>query len=85
MLIPQFSLRWLLGATTLVAVLCAIVAWGLTGQRWAIAVSIGLASLVLLMAVYALFFTAIWGLSLLLSRRTQPGQSPFQSRPQSRS
>jgi len=83
MLIPQFSLRWLLGATTLTAIVCAMVAWGLAGHRWAQAVSIGLGALVLLMLVYGLLFTVIWGLSLAVWRRAKSGQSPFQ--PSSRS
>jgi hypothetical protein len=83
MLIPQFSLRWLLGTTTLVALVCAMVAWGLAGHRWALAASIGLGALVVLMLVYALVFAAVWGLSLVVSRGAKPGQSPFQ--PSSRS
>lgn len=79
MLIPQFSLRWLLGLTTVAAVICAIVAWGMTGHRWALAVSFGLASLVVLAAVHGLMFAIIWAVSLASSRSFQVGQSPFKS------
>lgn len=79
MLIPQFSIRWLFGTTALTAIVCAIVAWGLAGSRWALAVSVGFGSAVLFLLVYALFFAVIWGLSLLSSRPAESGRSPFQS------
>jgi len=79
MLIPQFSLRWLLGASTAVVVVCALVAWGMTGQLWALAISLGLAALAILMLVYASLFAVIWALAAVFSRRASRGQSPFQS------
>jgi predicted outer membrane lipoprotein len=83
MLIPQFSIRWLLGVTTACAVVFSIVALGVRGSAWATAVSVGIGSMVILGLVYALAFGVVWAFSVAtvpLSRaRVRSGGSPFRS------
>ncbi len=84
MLIPQFSIRWLLGVTAVCAVFFSIVGLGVRGHAWAAAVSIGIGSLVILAVVYALLFALVWAFSVTLSSlgrgRAGAGQSPFRPR-----
>jgi hypothetical protein len=79
MLIPQFTIRWLLGVTAVCAVIFSIVAIGVRGTMWAAAVALGLGSLVVLMAIHAGLFGLTWGIGALLSlRRGRRGAtSPF--------
>jgi len=81
MLIPQFSLRWLLGLTAVCAVVFSIVGLAVQGSRWAAAVSIGIGSLVVLVMVYGLVFALVWVFSVATSslgrRRAGSAGSPF--------
>lgn len=79
MLIPQFTLRWLLGVTAAAAVIASIVALGLRGHGWAQGASIALGTLAAAMLVYALLFAFVWRLAALtdLFRRRRRGSSPF--------
>ena len=83
MLIPQFSLRWLLALTTVCAVVFSIVGLAMRGSRWAAAVSVGIGSLVVLVMVYGLVFALVWIFSVATSslgrRRAGSAGSPFQS------
>jgi hypothetical protein len=83
MLIPQFSIRWLLGVTAVCAVIFSIVALGVGGTLWAAAVALGLASLVVLMAIYAGLFALTWGIGALVSLRARGrgAPSPFGPKP----
>jgi len=80
-LIPQYSILWLLAITTVCAVILSIVALGLRGHTWAAGVSIGILSVVILAFVYALVFAVAWLFSLivgLVGRGPKgPGHSPF--------
>ena len=82
-LIPQFSIRWLFGATAMVAVAFTIVGLAVRGSAWAVAVSFGLASLATLVLTYALIFGAVWVFSAVFGRvtvrRKRAGHSPFGS------
>ena len=82
-LIPQFSIRWLFAVTAIVAVAFTIVGSAVRGSGWAVAVSFGMASLVVLVLTYALMFGAIWLFSVVWGRfavrRTRAGHSPFGS------
>lgn len=84
MLMPQFSLRWVLAVTAVCAVLSLIAAFAIRGTAWAMALTLGFASLGLMLAVHGAMFFAVWVFSLVLPRRNrQPvavGQSPFESR-----
>lgn len=81
MLIPQFSLRWLLGLTAVCAVVFSILGLAVRGSRWAGAVSVGIGSLVVLMVVYGLVFALVWVFSVASSslgrRGTGSAGSPF--------
>lgn len=60
MILPRFSIRWMLAATCLGAVFFLIVSLAIAGQRWAmVAVSAVLVTLFTLL-VQAGFFFAVW-------------------------
>ena len=81
MLIPQFSIRWLLTLTAVSAVIFSIFGLAVRGSAWAAAVSIGIGSLVILALVYALLFGVVWVFSVIMSSlgrgRTGAAPSPF--------
>jgi hypothetical protein len=83
MLIPQYSLRWLLAVTAVCAVVFSIVGLAVRGSHWAAAVSIGVASLVVLMLIYGVVFALVWVFSVMMSaserRRFGSAGSPFRS------
>ena len=63
MFMPRFSIKWLLGVTTAMAVFSLFVSWGLGGSNWAWGVAIGAAAL----AVAFLIHAAVFGLLSLLA------------------
>jgi len=79
MLIPRFSIRWLLAMTTACAVFFAIVASAVRGQIWAVAISVSVASLAVAFLLYAIFFLFAWWVSLIVdaARPTALPRSPF--------
>ncbi len=83
MLIPQFSLRWLLALTTVCAVVFSIVGLAVRGSQWAAAVSVGIGSLVLAVVIYGLVFALVWVFSVVMSalgrRWAGSAGSPFGS------
>ena len=87
MIIPQFSLRWLLAVTTVAAVVFSIIGLAMRGSAWAIAVSAGIGSLVVLASVCASMFAVVWVFSVVTSSLGQgrgcaagsPFGSPFGS------
>ena len=81
MLIPQFSLRWLLAVVTVAAGVFSVVGLGVRGNLWAAAVTIGMASLVLLMAVCAMLFVLVWVVAALMGGAARRGRSPFRPLP----
>ena len=84
MLIPQFSIRWLLGVTAVVAVVFSIVGMATRGSHWAAGVSIAVGSLVVLMLVHVLSFGLVWVfsvLTVLLGRKAGTARSPFRRVP----
>lgn len=60
MLIPQFSIRWLLAVAALCAGVFSVVGLGVRGHGWAIAVSVAFAALAILMLVYGALFGLAW-------------------------
>jgi len=84
MLIPQFSLRWLLAVTTVCAVIFSVMGLAVRGSHWAAAVSIAVGSLVVAAMVYALLFAMVWLFSVITSlpgrKSADSGQSPFVER-----
>ncbi|NLY00578.1 MAG: hypothetical protein GXY83_31160 [Rhodopirellula sp.] len=78
MLIPQFSIRWLLAVTAVAAVIFSVVALGVRGEHWAASVSVGLLALAILVGFYGLLFFLVWLFSLAAGRHARSGgASPF--------
>ncbi len=83
MLIPQFTIRWLLGVTAVLAVMFTIVGLAVRGSAWAQGISAAFAALTVAMLVYALLFAVVWLLAeakAALGKR-ETGQSPFRPEP----
>jgi hypothetical protein len=79
MLIPRFTIRWLLMLTTVCAVFFAIVALALRDHIWAIGVSVGVGSLILAFACYGAVFGVAYVLASLVGAFGRPpsGGTPF--------
>ena len=65
-LIPQFSLRLILGIVSVLAVAAAVVSLAGRGWAWAAGVSIGLLAIAVAFAVYAVLFGVAWLFSLVI-------------------
>jgi len=92
MLIPQFTIRWLLMLTAAFAVICSIFALARYGDAWAAGVrqtatgvSLAIVSLGMLLLVHASVFALVWIFSVMpfpfRRGRTGSGQSPFLQTP----
>jgi hypothetical protein len=79
MLIPRFTIRWLLGLTAVCSVFFLVLASALRGQLWAMALSIAITSAVVAFLCYAALFGVAYALAALFGAvRSQPrGGSPF--------
>jgi hypothetical protein len=80
MLFPQFSLRWLLGATTAFGAFSLVLSFAAAGHGWATAIAVAVGFLALAVVVYVAMFFIVWLFSLLIPVRTATlsiGQSPF--------
>lgn len=81
MLVPQYSIRWLLALTAACGVVSSIFGLAVRGSHWAQAVSIAIIALVVVLLIHAFFFTLVWVFSVVTarSRRTPVavGRSPF--------
>lgn len=84
MLIPQFSLRWLLAVMTACAVVFSIFGLAVRGSHWAAGVSIAIVSLAVVMLIYAVVFGLVWAFSVVTSQfrhgSAGSGRSPFAGR-----
>ena len=63
MLIPQFTLRWLLAITAVCGAFFLLVRYAVQGSVWAAAASIAIVSLVVVLAVHVGLFVCVWLLS----------------------
>jgi hypothetical protein len=80
MLLPRFSLRWVLAIIAAFALVFLIVSQGVQGTQWAAAVSVGLAGLALVALIHASTFAVVWVLSTLgtaVSGTDPAEKSPF--------
>jgi len=81
MLIPQFSIRWLLILTAACAGVFSIFGWAMRGSQWATGVSLAMVALVAVLLVHAAVFGVVWVFSVVTFRsRVRPvrtGRSPF--------
>lgn len=64
MLIPRFSLRWLLAVTSASGVFFLVVAQAVRGSSWARGVCVA----ALYLVVCLLFYVAAWGATIILAR-----------------
>jgi hypothetical protein len=82
MLIPQYTIRWLLGLTTVCAVICSIFALALRGSSAAAAVSIAILALVVVALVHIALFALVWAFSAIFPPRVRvvtPPSCPFRA------
>lgn len=81
MLIPRFSIRFLLFLTTLCAVFFFIVTLAVQGSQWATAVSVAIAGLVLSVFLHTITFGAAWAVTSFFGvfRGPESATSPFAS------
>ena len=81
MLIPQYSIRWLLTLTTACAAVFSIFGLAVRGSHWAQGVAIAIVSAVVVLLVHAIVFVLLWGFSVLTSGvlrgRTGLGRPPL--------
>lgn len=82
MIIPRYSLRWLLALTTVCGGLSLVLSYAFQGQAWAIGFMVGLGSLLVVAALHAVAFSVAWLMSQLafIAGGSTPqggGQSPF--------
>jgi hypothetical protein len=78
MLIPRFSLRWLLAAMTVCGVLAYLLAQAIMGESWGIAISVALGSLLITAVIHVVVFVVAWGLgSMGQETRKKRAASPF--------
>lgn len=77
-MLPQFSIRLMLGITALAAGVFSIMGLAVRGHNWAIGVSLGVAGVAVAMVTYAAFFGILWAFSVvaspLLNRELRTGQ-----------
>ena len=82
MLIPQFTIRWLMIVTAACAVVFSVLGLAYQGYPWAIGVSVAVATGAVMMLVYAAVFGLIWLVGGMVSSPRQRGigrgASPFQ-------
>jgi hypothetical protein len=79
MLLPRFSLRLLLGLTTVCGVFFLVVLEATRGRAWAIAGTAAVAGLLLTLFFYAAIFVMAWVLAAVWTRlvRRPVMRSPF--------
>jgi hypothetical protein len=79
MLIPRYSIRWLLGLTTFSAGVSLVLAHAVRGQAWAIGTAAGLWTLVVVAIFFVVAFLCAWLIDQVFIRRagTSTGVSPF--------
>jgi len=77
-LLPQYSIRLMLGITASVAGVFSVVGLAVRGHGWAIGLSLGVAGISIALVTYAAFFGLLWVFSVvsspILNRRFKPGR-----------
>jgi hypothetical protein len=78
MLLPRFSLRWLLAATTLCGIVAFVLAQAVRGDAWGIAVAVACGALLMTALVFASVFIVAWSIaSVGTGVRKARATSPF--------
>jgi len=82
MLIPQFTIRWMLVLTAVCALVFSAFGLAYQGTAWAIGVSVSVVVGVLMMLIYAAVFGVLWLIGEMTGSARRPetgrGGSPFQ-------
>ena len=87
MIIPRYSLRWLLALITVCGGVSMFLAYAVRGEPWAIGACVGLAALGVVVALHAAAFSVAWLLTQFayaMFGGDSPkggGQSPFAAAP----
>ena len=76
MILPRFSILWLLGLTAVCAVLSWIASYARRGDEWAIGLSAAIGSALLLFVAYIGAFFGAWIVSLIESAFRNSGPPP---------
>lgn len=79
MLFPRFTLRWVLTAITVFGCFSFFLGQAVRGRVWAIGISTGLGSVIILLSIYAAFFAIAYLLTDVagLGRARIRPESPF--------
>lgn len=78
MLIPRFTLRWMLATTAVCGLLAFVLSQAVAGRPWGIAISVAIGALFFTAVIYAMVFLASWGIAFLgLRARKRRAMSPF--------
>jgi hypothetical protein len=84
MLIPRYSIRLLLGLTTVSAGISLVLSYAVRGQAWAIGITAGLWTFVAVAILFVAAFLCAWLIDQFsASTRLSRGRSPFGSQPAS--
>src|SRR5881275_2651546 len=83
MLIPRYSLRWLLGLTTVSAGISLVLSYAVRGQAWAIGITAGLWVFVAVAVLFIAAFLCAWLIDQFAASRpaSRRGRSPFGPQP----
>lgn len=66
-MLPQYSIRLMLGITALAAVVFSVAGLAVRGQGWAIGITLGVVGCAVALVTYGIFFAILWGFSLIAS------------------
>jgi hypothetical protein len=66
-LLPQYSIRLMLGITAAAAAVFSIVGLAVRGHGWAIGISLGVGGVAVALVTYAAFFGILWVFSVVAS------------------
>src|SRR5262245_38818547 len=83
MLIPRYSLRWLLGLTTVSAGVSLVLSYAVRGHAWAIGITAGLWTFVAVAVLFVAAFLCAWLIDQFATSRqiSRGGRSPFGPQP----
>jgi hypothetical protein len=78
MLLPRFTIRALLVMLTVCAFVFVIVGMAFRGQHWAWGITIGMLSLAFTALVHAAWFSVVWILAQMQSRKQEKPARPVE-------
>ena len=75
MVLPQFSIKTLIGITAGVAVMALIASWGGQGTAWAIGATIAVIMVVFTLLIHASLFGLMWLLAPIVDKSAKAARS----------